>query len=197
MNNFKPLQLLTDTLGSSAFAHLKEHFPSMATPYRVRKGRILVNIGQVNDNIYFLHSGVMRSYYIINDEDITSRLIGEGDIACIAESFFTRKKSDEAIEVLEDSLLYSVSYEEYRALAKEDVLISNLIVQMLELRLISFSEKVKLFKFLTVEQRIEAYINHPSSLFRRISDHYIATYLGTTPATFSRCLKSVLRDKKL
>jgi CRP-like cAMP-binding protein len=197
MHAFKPLQLLTETLGSSEFIRLKERFPSMATPYKVRKGRILVNIGQVNDSIYFLHSGVMRSYYVMNEEDITSRLIAEGEIACIAESFFTRQKSDEALEVLEDSLLYSVSYEEYRNLAKEDVLIANLIMQMLEQRLVSFSEKVKLFKYLSVEQRIEAYISHPSSLFRRIPDHYIATYLGTTPATFSRCLKSVLRSKNL
>lgn len=197
MHAFKPLQLLTETLSSSEFIRLKERFPSMATPYKVRKGRILVNIGQVNDCIYFLHSGVMRSYYVMNEEDITSRLIAEGEIACIAESFFTRQKSDEALEVLEDSLLYFISYEEYRNLAKEDVLIANLIVQMLEQRLVIFSEKVKLFKYLSVEQRIEAYISHPSSLFRRIPDHYIATYLGTTPATFSRCLKSVLRGKNL
>ncbi|WP_025761426.1 Crp/Fnr family transcriptional regulator [Dyadobacter tibetensis] len=196
MDNPKPLWLLKETLASSPSADLKERFTSMASPYRVRRGRTLVNIGQVNDSIYLLHSGVMRSYYIKNEEDITSRHIGEGEIACIAESFFLQKKSPEAIEALEDCVLYSISYEEYRNVAKEDILISNLIIQMLEYRLVSFTEKVKLFKYLTVEQRIGSYINHPSSLFRRIPDHYIATYLGTTPATFSRCLKLLLREKK-
>lgn len=62
--------------------------------------------------------------------------------SCVAESFITRQKSDEALEVLlEDSLLYFVSYEEYRNLAKEDVLIANLIIQMLEQQLVIFSER--------------------------------------------------------
>ncbi len=80
-------------------------------------------------------------------------------------------------------------------LAERHVLISNLIVRILEQRLVNFSERIKLFKYLTVEKRIESYLGQPNSLFRRIPDHYIASYLGTTPATFSRCLKLLLRDK--
>ena len=195
MEIVKPLHQLFDVLNSPKYELLRNHFSEFVTPHLVRKGRLLVDIGQVNNAIYFIETGVIRSYYLKGSEDITSRLIAEGEIACVAESFFSQSVSEEVMETLEDTMVYAISYGAYRQLAKEDVLISQLIIQLLEQRLVNFSERVKVFKYLSVEQRIEYYINLPSSLFRRVPDHYIATYLGTTPATFSRCLKSVSMGK--
>ena len=191
METVKPLIQLFDALNSPKYDLLKSRFSEFVTPHLIRKGRVLVDIGQVNNAIYFIKTGVIRSYYLKGSEDITSRLVAEGEIACVAESFFSQSISEEVMETLEDTMVYAVSYEAYRQLANEDILISQLIIQLLEQRLVSFSERVKVFKYLSVEQRIEYYISHPSSLFRRVPDHYIATYLGTTPATFSRCLKSI------
>lgn len=190
-----PLLQLQEALSSPGFESLREKFPEMITPYTIRKGRILVDIGQVNSAMYFIQKGVIRSYYLKGSEDITSRLVAENEIACIAESFFTQAASEEVMETLEDTLVYSISYEAYRRLTKEDMLIAGLIIELLEHRLVNFSQRVRLFKYLSVEQRIEYYINQPSSVFRRVPDHYIATYLGTTSATFSRCLKLMGADK--
>lgn len=195
MENSKPLHQLLEAINTPRFESLRGQFSALLTPHILRKGRVLVDIGQVNSAIYFIKSGVIRSYYLKGSEDITSRLIAEGEIACIAESFFSQSVSEEVMETLEDTMVYSISYEAYRQLARVDIVISELVIQLLEQRLVSFSERVKVFKYLSVEQRIEYYINHPSSLFRRVPDHYIATYLGTTPATFSRCLKSVNMEK--
>ncbi len=194
-NGQLPLNQLLEAINTPRFERLKDFFTQLITPVLIRKGRLLVDIGQVNSNIYFIKSGVIRSYYLKGSEDITSRLIAEGEIACVAESFFAQKESDEVMETLEDTMVYIISYDAYRKLAQEDILIAQLIIQLLEQRLVSFSERVRLFKYLSVEQRIEYYINQPYSLFRRVPDHYIATYLGTTPATFSRCLKIVNLDK--
>jgi CRP-like cAMP-binding protein len=195
MDKKLPLHQLLEAIDTPRFESLKEHFSQLITPTLIRKGRLLVDIGQVNNTIYFIKSGVIRSYYLKGSEDVTSRLIAEGEIACVAESFFSQHVSDEVMETLEDTTVYAISYEAYRQLAREDILIAQLIIQLLEQRLVSFSERVRLFKYLSVEQRIEYYINQPYSLFRRVPDHYIATYLGTTPATFSRCLKTANLEK--
>lgn len=196
MENGKlPLHKLMEAIDTPRFESLKEHFSQFLTPYVIKKGRLLVDIGQVNNNIYFIKSGVIRSYYLKGSDDITSRLIADGEIACVAESFFSQQVSDEVMETLLDTTVYSISYNAYRQLAQQDILIAQLIIQLLEQRLVSFSERVRLFKYLSVEQRVEYYINQPYSLFRRVPDHYIATYLGTTSATFSRCLKTANLDK--
>jgi CRP-like cAMP-binding protein len=195
MENSKPLHQLLEAINTPRFELLKDQFSQLLTPHLIRKGRVLVDIGQVNSAIYFIATGVIRSYYLKGSEDITSRLVAEGDIACIAESFFSQSVSEEVMETLEDTTVYSISYEAYRRLANEDILVAQLMIKLLEERLVSFSERVRVFKYLSVEQRIEYYLNQPFSLFRRVPDHYIATYLGTTPATFSRCLKIVNMDK--
>ena len=131
----------------------------------------------------------------LRGSDITSILVSDGDIVCIAESFFLQTISSEVLETLEDTTVYSISYDAYRRLVEEDIHMSALAVKLLEQHLINFTDKVKIFKYLSVEERIEYYINHPSSVFRRIPDQYIATYLGTTSATFSRCLKTINAEK--
>lgn len=194
MKSRKPLQQLLEALDSKEYALLKKHFPGFSTPYLIRKGRLLVDIGQINNFIYFIEKGVIRSYYLKGSDDITSRLVADGDIACVAESFFDQSPSDEVMEALEDTQVYSISFDDYRLLSGKNVLISKLIIRLLEERLVNFSKRLKVFKYLSVEERISYYINHDMSLFRRIPDHFIATFLGTTPATFSRCLKELNKN---
>ncbi len=170
---------------------IKEKFQANLKRFVIPKGRMLVGFGQVSPSLYFIEKGVMRTYYSRGTEDITSLLVSEGDIVCIAESFLMQKPSSEVLETLEDTTVYAISYESYRKMVEEDAYMSKLALKLLEQHLINFTDKIKVFKYLSVEERIAHYVGQPSSLFRRIPDHYIATYLGTTPATFSRCLKTV------
>jgi signal-transduction protein with cAMP-binding, CBS, and nucleotidyltransferase domain len=111
MENDKPLHKLLEAIDSPQFQSVKNEFTQLKTPHLIRKGRVLVDIGQVNSSIYFIESGVIRTYYLKGSEDITSRLVAEGEIACIAESFFTKSVSEEVMETLEDTMVYCVSYE--------------------------------------------------------------------------------------
>jgi CRP/FNR family transcriptional regulator, anaerobic regulatory protein len=190
----KPLDRLLATLETKRFVTIKDKFKEMMVPLYFKKGRIIVGLGQINDSIYLIEKGVIRTYYQKGFEDITARMISEGEIANIAESFFSHSPSMEIMETLEDTKVWAISYIDYRALAHQEHLVAELIIQLLEERLVNFSEKVRLFKSMTVTERIQYYIQSPGSLYRRVPDHYIATYLGMTPSTFSRCLKSYFRD---
>ncbi|MCE7067430.1 Crp/Fnr family transcriptional regulator [Dyadobacter sp. CY326] len=193
----KPLQKILDAPRFILSEEVKARFQESMTRFMIPKGRVLVDVGQVSKCLYFIEKGAMRTYYLRGSEDITSLLVSDGDIVCIAESFLMQKASNDVLETLEDTNGISISYEMYRKLVQEDVTMAGLAVQLLEQHLINFTERVKVFKYLSVEQRIAHYISQPSSLFRRIPDHYIATYLGTTAATFSRCLKSINIDKNI
>jgi YD repeat-containing protein len=192
----KPLQRLLEASKFMLSDEVKERFQQNLKRFVIPKGRILVDLGQVSPSLYFIEKGVMRTYYIRGSEDITSLLVSDGDIVCIAESFLLQTLSNEVLETLEDTIVYAISYDAYRKLVEQDSYMATLAVKLLEQHLINFTDRVKVFKYLSVEERIAYYVNQPSSLFRRIPDHYIATYLGTTAATFSRCLKSVNFDKK-
>lgn len=194
MENPRPLQIILDAFSAPTSDKISQLLVSFR-PYLIPKGRILVGQGQVSSALYFLERGVMRTYYTRGSEDITSLLVADGGVVCIAASFFGQAPSEETLETLEDCVVYSLSYEAYRKLSASDYGIAGLTIQLLEQHLIGFGDRVKIFKYLTVDERISHYISHPSSVFRRIPDHYIATYLGTTSATFSRSLKNILRKK--
>ncbi len=187
----KPLNRILRAIEAVQASPEKDALLGSFSPYVIPKGRVLVTQGQVSPTIYFIVKGVMRIYYTRGSEDITSLLISDGEAVCIAASFFRQKPSEEILETLEDCTVCSLSYENYRSLAKLDPEIADIAIRLLEEQLISFGERIKTFKFLSVEKRIAHYISQPSSLFRRIPDVYIATYLGTTSATFSRNLKMV------
>ncbi len=191
----KPLQRLLEASKFMLSDEVKVRFQENLKRFVIPKGRILVDLGQVSPCLYFIEKGVMRTYYQRGSEDITSLLVSDGDIVCIAESFLLQTLSNEVLETLEDTIVYAISYDAYRKLVEQDSYMAALAVKLLEQHLINFTDRVKVFKYLAVEERIAYYIKQPSSLFRRIPDHYIATYLGTTAATFSRCLKSVHIDK--
>ncbi|MCE7062397.1 Crp/Fnr family transcriptional regulator [Dyadobacter sp. CY343] len=193
--DIKPLQQLLEASNFILSEPVKARFQESLKRFMIPKGRVLIDVGQVSQCLYFIEKGAMRTYYLRGSEDITSLLVSDGDIVCIAESFLLQKASSDVLETLEDTSGYSISYATYRKLVEEDVYMAGLAVKLLEQHLINFTDRVKVFKYLSVEQRIAHYIKQPSSLFRRIPDHYIATYLGTTAATFSRCLKTVNMEK--
>ncbi|WP_025765126.1 Crp/Fnr family transcriptional regulator [Dyadobacter tibetensis] len=186
------LHKLFEASNSSPPDLMNSPFGENLKSFMIPKGRVLVDVGQISKCLYFIDKGAMRTYYLRGSEDITSLLVSDGDIVCIAESFLLQQTSNEVLETLEDTSGISITYESYRKLIADDIKMAGLAVQLLEQHLINFTNRVKVFKYLSVEERIEHYIQQPSNLFRRIPDHYIATYLGTTPATFSRCLRKVL-----
>lgn len=191
MSQTKPLDHILEAISRSIPASEKEALLGAFQPYKIAKGRVLVAQGDVSNRMYFIEKGVMRVYYTRGSEDVTSLLASDGQVVCIAASFFRQQPSEEILETLEDCMVYSFTYELYRKLAGYDPDLAQLTIRLLEQQLISFGETIKMFKYLSVEQRIGHYLRQPTSVFRRIPDQYIATYLGTTGATFSRSLKNV------
>lgn len=193
MENPRPLQTILNALRHQEDSRIAQVLTSFQ-PHTIVKGRVLVSQGEVSKMLYFIEKGVMRTYYTRGADDVTSLLVADGGVVCIAASFFNQAASEETLETLEECTVYSLSYDAYRELAKVDHRVAVVTLQLLEQHLIGFGDRVKIFKYLSVDERIRHYIRHESSLFRRIPDHYIATYLGTTSATFSRSIQKVLRE---
>lgn len=64
--------------------------------------------GDVNNEACMVVNGLVRSYYMNEGKDITSRLMDEGFIITSWISFYTRKPGNEFLETLEDTMLACV-----------------------------------------------------------------------------------------
>ena len=68
------------------------------------------------NKIYFLSQGTARTFYLHNDNEVTSWFYKEGQFFTSWYSFFNKEASFENMEALEDCTVYSIGYDSYQNL---------------------------------------------------------------------------------
>ena len=87
---------------------IAEHFQKVKFP----KNTLLVEKNDVCDNLYFIISGSCRCYHIKRRRQVTHWFAFENSFITGFQSFTTRKPSPEYLQLMEDSLLLKISYQE-------------------------------------------------------------------------------------
>ncbi len=137
-------------------------------------------------HIYFVKKGLVRSYYIQGEQEISSKFMKEGDIIVSASSFFLQKESYEFIQAIEDSQLLSLCYDELQFIYKNFTEF-NIISRVLTTKSYLLSEQ-RLY-FIRMKQAADRYklmLEHFPELVLRVPAKYLASYLGISEETLSR-----------
>lgn len=162
----------------------------------VYKNVPLVKGGQVCSKLYLVEKGVGRSYYLKEDgKEITQWFFVEGQFMSSIESFFQQNPSLYYLEMLEDSVLYSITRENldllfarYHNMEKLGRLLST---EML-MRVVN---KLNAIQFQTARERYDYMLNEYPNIVNRVPLGNIASYLGMTQETLSRIRKAESRNK--
>lgn len=150
------------------------------------KATFLLEHGKTCRHLYFLKSGFVRSFYYQDGKEITSWFAFENEPVTSMYSFITQKPSFETIEVLEDSILYAVSYDNLQMLFKnypEFNLIGRLLTEKYYIEL---EERTMSLQFETATERYKKIIELQPQLLQKASLGMIASYLGISQETLSR-----------
>src|SRR5512147_2888996 len=97
---------------------LHEYLSKTLKSTAIEKKQFLLSAGQINRHIYFVDKGLLRCYYIQDEQEVCSKFIKEGDIIVSASSFFLQKESHEYIQAIEDSDLWYLSFDELQYIYK-------------------------------------------------------------------------------
>lgn len=151
------------------------------------KHYLLHKEGEICQKIFYIEKGLVRWFYHDeNGRDITDSFAVENSFVTAFDSFFQRKPSRYFIEVLEDSTIYSMTFDDLEASFKkipETERVSRLIlIQILEQTI----DKNAALQFRTAEQRYRFITEKHPDLLQRVSLGHIASYLGITQETLSR-----------
>lgn len=156
---------------------------------RISKNEFFNKAGIVSDRIGFVNSGLLRSFYNLNDKEATTFFLTPGTVAVSLLSFLQRKPAIENIQALEDSELIVINRKNLLELYDENwkwqqvgrVLIETYYIKM-EHRSISLQNQ-------TARERYDAFVKDYPQVLRSVPQNQIASFLGIAPETLSRIRK--------
>lgn len=166
-------------------------FSSVVSEIKMKKGSTLIRIGEKSNHLFFVVSGILRDYYIDdNGNDITRFIYQEGDI-CGGDSLISNEFSVICTETLENCVLLRCYVSDFRQIIEND---SNGLKLYIWLLKKSLSYKIHRENGFLVKNATERYIDFKREnpcIEQRISQKYIASYLGITPESLSRIRRAL------
>jgi CRP/FNR family transcriptional regulator, anaerobic regulatory protein len=162
---------------------------------KLKKNDLLLRIGQVCNFIIFIQMGCLRYFYIKDGEEITGQFFIENDWYTDFDSFIRLKPSEQSIQALEDCVCLLINKRKLEQLYIDFPVFERFGRIMTEQGFLGLYNTNKVASLLTSEERYLAFIKNQPSIVQRVSQHYIASYLGLKPQSLSRIRKRLFLKK--
>ncbi|HWB27008.1 MAG TPA: Crp/Fnr family transcriptional regulator [Chitinophagaceae bacterium] len=175
----------TDTFAKLS-PEAKDALAAVSKCRQLPKGEILLRPGAVCHYIYFIEKGLSRTYYIKDGKDVTDWLSAENSFAVSIVSFISRQPDIRGIELLEDSIVWAISYQDLEKLYAQYHEIEHLGRMLVSMGIVQLQHRFDELHFATAQQRYETLITAHPNVVNRVPLVLIASYLGITQETLSR-----------
>jgi CRP-like cAMP-binding protein len=155
----------------------------------VAKGTILLSAGQQTTDNYFVLSGCVRQYYLVNGEEKTTHFYTEETWILPAIGFPAEEGVDYYLECAEDSFLVVGNEAKGNELLDQFPKFQALSRKILEQEIIRQQTKLAVYQNSTPEQRYLSLQQAQADLMERIPQYQLASYIGVKPESLSRIRK--------
>ncbi|QNL48090.1 Crp/Fnr family transcriptional regulator [Olivibacter sp. SDN3] len=163
-----------------------DHLEKLVVTLNVAQGSTLIRKGQRCNHFYIIQKGFARIFSVIDDKQITTLFARENDIITSTYALFTQTSSNESVEILEDSVLLKINYEEFLNLCKENPILLKLYRFLMEKYYLALEERTLSLQFDSALERYRKLLSRHPFILQRASLGAIASYLGMSPVTLSR-----------
>lgn len=185
--NFYPSELLDSN--SLIFQEIQQN----ADIINLNEGSTFLFPNKVQPSLYFVKQGILRSYTVHNEQEITRWFYGKNDLATSFQSFLYGLPSDVYMQSLTPSLLVEVSKDYYNYLCVEYPSFKYFVDRINGDYLIKSQVYVDRLKTFSALERYECFIEEHPEINRRVQVQHIATFLGVTPDTLTKVRKKYSR----
>lgn len=178
------ISLITNhhSLSDDSVAALQQSLTMITVP----KNDHLLTEGKICRHLYFLEKGAIRGYYNADGKEITHWFGFENDFVTSFHSFITGTPAVENIQLLEGSVLWSISKDTLTGLLNQYPDIERLVRIIYEKYYIRLEERYVNAQFRSAKERYENLMAQTPHILERVSLGFIASYLGISQETLSR-----------
>lgn len=147
---------------------------------------ILLEEGQVAENLYLIRKGCLRLFFYHEGKGITFQFFFEEDFVASFDSLYKRTPSIFYLESIEPTELIVIPREDLYDLINHDLPARQMYEEKLIDRFHAYQQLFLSRIKNTPQQRYEELVKEYPTIIQRIPQHYIASYLGITPVSLSR-----------
>jgi CRP-like cAMP-binding protein len=172
----------------------KEQLASIFETKKYKAKTMLLKEGDICDTFYFVTNGIIRNYFIDkNENEITLRFTTSGYWISELDSCHFQRPSHNFIQVLEDSETLAISNSNLEQLFHDIPKLERDFRLIAYEYVIDFYNQVRDNLTLSAEENYDNFTEKFPNLANQIAQKHIASYIGVTPAFFSRMKAKLLK----
>ncbi|WP_452601863.1 Crp/Fnr family transcriptional regulator [Pontimicrobium sp. MEBiC06410] len=154
---------------------------------------ILIDEGKTAKSLYFIESGLFRTYKKIDDKNITTYFACDKQFVTVFNSFINQIPSSEVLEVIEDSIVYELSSHSLHQLYKNSLKFEKFGRILAERNHLCALERTLTMQTKSAKKKYLDFLkNYDKKIVTRAPQHQIASFLGIASESLSRVRKEIL-----
>lgn len=156
-------------------------------PVSYEKDTILLDIGEINDKLYFVEEGVLQEFsYQEEEQTNTHWLMPEGSFVYSTVSFINEVPTEMGIRAIEKVKLLYITKQELQIIYEKVPQMERVGRLVTEQTLTEYEKFLLLIRYRSSEEKLAWFEETFPTLINRIPQKYIASYLNIRPETLSR-----------
>ncbi|MEM6344673.1 MAG: Crp/Fnr family transcriptional regulator [Bacteroidota bacterium] len=156
---------------------------------QLAKGTHLLRAGAVSRAFYYNISGLVRLYYLREEREVSAYFYDAGSFISAYESFVRQTPAQLNLQVMEPSILIEINQKAAATLLAASSKFEVIARLAMEEELIAKQHIIANLLSLNPEERYYHLMDTQPSLFQRLPQHYLASYIGVKPESLSRIKK--------
>lgn len=158
-------------------------------PVSLSRDDVLLEQGEVSNDIYFVAKGILRAACEVDDKDVTRWFCFEDHFATAYFSFVYRQPSEDRITAVTDAEIFSISHGGLEALARKDPVWIDLNRHLVEHYYTVLQDRVMSFQTCSTAERYSALLAERPDIEEQVPLGHLASFLGMSQETLSRLRK--------
>lgn len=151
----------------------------------LKKNDILQFPDQLIPSMYFIESGLLKGYRFEEEKEICTWFQNEGNVVMSLNSWYGNLPTDEYIEALEDSVVYSITKEELNRLYEKYPEFNKNGRLLTEQYYLLIWRWLDLIRTKQAHERYAFFIENFGEWVKRVPSKDIASFLGISKSHFS------------